>query len=116
MHRLRLDGRVAPLCFLAFSPYVGAARAAAGEDIHVAAAEAHPTAPGAQTGVVYLIIVNQGTAEETLTSVSTPVAESASVHRTTNDHGVMRMDPVPSLAIQSNGSVSLSPDGLPHYA
>jgi copper(I)-binding protein len=73
---------------------------------------ARPTAPGLTTGVVYLTIINHGTADDTLTAVSTPVATKSEVHRTMNMDGMSKMDMAPSLPIKANGTVSLSPNGL----
>jgi len=42
---------------------------------------------------------------------STPVAATAEVHETTNDNGVMRMRPVPTLALEPGKSVTLTPGG-----
>lgn len=61
-------------------------------------------------GVVYLTITNSGPADS-LTGVSTPVAATAELHRTTNDNGVMKMRAVPSLAIGHDQSVTLAPSG-----
>ena len=61
-------------------------------------------------GVVYLTITNAGP-DDSLTSVSTPVATTADVHRTINDNGVMKMRSVPALPIPAGKSVTLSPDG-----
>ena len=41
--------------------------------IHVADAKARPTAPGG-TGVVYMIVMNHGAADDDLTALSTPIA------------------------------------------
>ena len=59
-------------------------------------------------GVVYLTITNAGPADS-LTSVSTPVAAMADLHRTINDNGVMKMRPVRSLAIGQGKTVTLAP-------
>jgi len=80
--------------------------------IHLAGAEARPTAPGATTGVVYLIVMNHGATDDTLSSVATPVAESASMHRTTDENGIMKMEPVASILVKANGAVGFQPNGL----
>jgi copper(I)-binding protein len=81
------------------------------EDIHLAAAQARPTSPGA-AGVVYVTVMNHGTADDTLTGVETPVADTASMHRTSNENGVMKMMPVTALPVPANGAVSFEPGGL----
>ena len=61
-------------------------------------------------GVVYMTITNSGPAD-TLTSVSTPVAAMADLHRTIDDNGVMKMRAVPTLPIDAGKSVTLAPSG-----
>jgi copper(I)-binding protein len=80
--------------------------------IHLAAAEARPTPPGATSGVVYLIVMNHGITDDTLSSVATPVAESASMHQTINENGIMKMDPVTAIPLKANGAISFKPNGL----
>ena len=66
--------------------------------------------PAGATGVVYLTVTNQG-APDALTGVTTPVAASAGVHESIDDHGVMKMRPVASLAVTSDKPVMLAPGG-----
>ena len=47
-----------------------------------------------------------------LLSASSPIADTVELHGSTNDAGVMRMRPVPSLALPSGQSVELKPGGL----
>ena len=66
--------------------------------------------PAGATGVVYLTVTNEG-APDALTGVTTPVAASAGLHESIDDHGVMKMRPVPSLAVTSDKPVTLAPGG-----
>jgi copper(I)-binding protein len=66
--------------------------------------------PAGATGVVYFTIINHG-APDALTGVATPVAASAGVHETFDDHGVMKMRPVASLAVAPGKPVTLAPGG-----
>ena len=66
--------------------------------------------PAGATGVVYLTITNQGD-PDALTGVATPVAASAGLHETIDDHGVMKMRRVSSLAVTSDKPVMLTPGG-----
>jgi len=66
--------------------------------------------PAGATGVVYFTVTNQG-APDALTSVASPVATSAGLHESINDHGVMKMRPVASLAVTSDRPVTLAPGG-----
>ncbi len=88
----------------------GLARAA--ETIQITDAKARPTPPGATSGVVYLTVMNHGAADDTLTSVATSVADAASMHRTVNDSGIMKMEPVGSLPVKAGGTLSFAPGGL----
>ena len=66
--------------------------------------------PAGATGVVYFTITNQGT-PDVLTGVATPVAASAGLHETVDDHGVMKMRPVASLAVTADKPITLTPGG-----
>lgn len=79
--------------------------------IDVADAKARPTAPGG-AGVVYMIVMNHGTADDDLTGLSTPVADKAEMHRTMDMDGMSHMEAVADLPIKANGAVSFAPGGL----
>src|SRR5262249_42973714 len=79
--------------------------------IHVADAKARPTAPGG-TGVVYMIVMNHGTADDDLTGLSTPVADKAEMHRSMDMNGMSHMEAVADLPIKANGAISFAPGGL----
>jgi copper(I)-binding protein len=79
--------------------------------IHVADAKARPTAPGG-TGVVYMIVMNHGTADDDLTGLSTPVADKAEIHRSMDMNGMSHMEAVADLPIKANGAISFAPGGL----
>ena len=66
--------------------------------------------PAGATGVVYLTVTNHGP-PDTLTGVASPVAASAGLHETIDDHGVMKMRPVTSLPVASGKSLTLAPGG-----
>lgn len=63
-----------------------------------------------RTGIVYLTITDTG-APDRLTGVSSPVAATASLHESIDDHGVMKMRPVAALPIQPGKPLKLAPDG-----
>ena len=79
--------------------------------IEVSSAWARATTPHAQSGGIFLTLTDHGTADR-LVSVSTPVAETAELHETIDDHGIMRMRGAPGLALPPNGTVTLKPGGL----
>jgi len=79
--------------------------------IHVADAKARPTAPGG-TGVVYMIVMNHGTADDVLTGLSSPVADKAEMHRTTDTDGMSHMEAVADLPVKAMEAVTFAPGGL----
>jgi copper(I)-binding protein len=62
-------------------------------------------------GVIYMTITNQGP-PDTLTGITTPIAAEATLHQSTNDHGVMKMRPVGPLPIAPGKPVTLEPGGF----
>ena len=71
---------------------------------------ARPTVGAATSGAIYFTVTNKGSEDE-LVGVSTPVAATAAVHETINDQGVMKMRPVPSIALDPGKPVTLKPGG-----
>jgi copper(I)-binding protein len=71
---------------------------------------ARPTAGAASTGAAYFTVTNNGEADQ-LVGASTPIAAMAGVHETINDHGVMKMRPVASIALAPGKPVTLKPGG-----
>jgi copper(I)-binding protein len=63
----------------------------------------------AKTGAVYLSIMNHGSSDDALVSVTTPAAEQAAVHETTMENDVMKMVEVERLAIPLGTTVDLKP-------
>jgi copper(I)-binding protein len=87
----------------------------AGESAEVSGIEvsrvyvAKPTT-GERTAM-YFTVTNSGEAEEELLRVTTPAAGVAEIHRTVEDGGMMRMEPVSSVTIPAGASVRLEPGG-----
>jgi hypothetical protein len=79
--------------------------------IHVADAKARPTAPGG-TGVVYMIVMNHGAADDDLTGLSTPIADKAEMHRTMDMNGMSHMEAVADLPVKAMNAVTFAPGGL----
>jgi len=76
--------------------------------VQVDNAWARATAAGAMSGGIFLTVTDTG-APDRLVGVSTPVAATAELHETVNDNGVMRMRPVPGLALEPGKPVVLQP-------
>ncbi len=90
-------------------PSPAAAQAPSGIAVQNAWARA-TAAPGAAGGV-YLTIIDSGPPDR-LVGASTPVAESAAVHQTIDDHGIMRMRPTGPIAVAAGKPVTLAPGGM----
>ena len=76
----------------------------------VSSAWARATAPGQTEGAVYLTLASH-TAER-LVSASSPDAETAMLHRTTEAGGVAGMEPADGLDLPAGQPVTLAPHGL----
>lgn len=69
-----------------------------------------PTPPGTPVGVGYMAISNQGPGPVTLVTGQTPVAEQVSIHETTMQDGLMKMQPVKDgLTVPAGETVTLKP-------
>ena|SRR5579862_5755104 len=79
--------------------------------VEVNQAWARATPGGAKTAALYMTLVNKGTAEDRLVSVSTPVAGNAELHSTTTENGVMHMGAVAALAVKPGSPTVLKPGG-----
>ncbi|HLG89700.1 MAG TPA: copper chaperone PCu(A)C [Alphaproteobacteria bacterium] len=95
---------------LAFSVSITAH--AAGSAIDVADASARPTPPSATTAAIYLNITNNGTDDDALIGIATPVAQKAELHSTTNDHGIMKMSAVAEQPVKAGEKLEIKPGGL----
>ena len=72
---------------------------------------ARATAGSGKTGAAYLMLTAHGQGDR-LTGASTPVADMAELHQSSEDHGVMRMRPVEGLALDPGMPVTLAPGGM----
>jgi periplasmic copper chaperone A len=90
--------------------------AATGEDakaapISVKDAWSRATPEGADVGVGYLTITNDGDAPDRLVSAEADFAGQAEIHQMTMNNGVMQMRPVPEgVTIPAKANVVFSPD------
>ncbi|MGQ0649715.1 MAG: SCO family protein [Gemmatimonadaceae bacterium] len=91
----------------AINPAPRAAGATDGPTIRVETA-LMPAPLTTSEAAVYLIIRNNGV-EDTLTSVSSPDAQGAMVHRTVNSGGSSRMSAINTLPIPAGGTLELLP-------
>ena len=100
---------LSPIVAQAQSPNPAAAPPAA--TVEVQAAWARATAPRAQSGGIFLTLTDRGP-DDRLLGAATPVATTAELHETVDDHGIMRMRPVPGLPLATATPVTLRPGGL----
>jgi hypothetical protein len=97
---------------LTMGSILASAMGARASDIVVIDAFARASAtPRASSGVVYLSISNNGSDEDRIVSVSTPLASSAMLHQTVDENGVMKMNHVDNLAVPAGSSLKLAPGG-----
>ncbi|MFM7085321.1 MAG: copper chaperone PCu(A)C, partial [Hyphomicrobium sp.] len=74
---------------------------------------ARATPGGAIVGAGYLEIVNLTTTDDTLLTISSPIAKRVELHKMFEDKGVMNMRPLPDgLVIPAGKSVELKPGGF----
>ncbi len=63
------------------------------------------------TGAGFMTLRATGEGDRLLAATS-PAARTVELHTHVNDNGVMRMRPVPEIAVPAGGAVSLQPGGL----
>jgi periplasmic copper chaperone A len=78
--------------------------------INLEHAWARPSAGAATTSAAYFTMTNNGPPDH-LVGASTPVAATAEAHETINDNGIMKMRPVPSIALDPDKPVAFKPGG-----
>jgi copper(I)-binding protein len=61
---------------------------------------------------VFLTLQNAGTAARTLVSGRASVGDTLELHEMKRENGMMRMAPVPGIAIPAGATVELRPGGL----
>jgi copper(I)-binding protein len=71
-----------------------------------------PTVGGMSMGVAYFDIENRGRSADTLLAVSSPVADSAELHRSIIEDGMARMRPAGEIVIAPGATVKAEPEGL----
>ena len=71
-----------------------------------------PSPAMAGNGAVYMMLTNEGGADDTLLSVETDAAEVVELHETKMEGDVMKMSPVAKVEIPAGGSAAFEPGGL----
>ena len=65
--------------------------------------------PNAPASAAFMVISNSGSAPRQLLKAQSPVAKTVELHTHVNDHGIMKMRPVSSIAVDAKGKVELKP-------
>jgi periplasmic copper chaperone A len=65
----------------------------------------------ATSGIVYFSIMNHGTTDDTLLSVATPAATSASLHESYQDGDIAKMRDLASVTVPADSTVKLEQGG-----
>lgn len=79
--------------------------------LHIDHPWSRPAPPMAANGSAYLVINNQGRADDVLLGASTPLAERVEIHTHLMDGDMMKMRQLKSLPIPAGETVSLAPGG-----
>jgi copper(I)-binding protein len=90
---------------------VAQAQSSSNGSIEIVSPWARATAVSASTGGAFLTIVNKGSTDDRLLSISTPAAGKAELHRTENDNGVAKMTPIDALEVKAGHRIALAPGG-----
>ena len=100
------------LAALLIAPSVASAQSTLIGDIRIATGWTPATAPGAQTGPVYMILASLGGAGDTLIEARSPIAERVNLRTTVRSDGVVRLVDVPLIDIAARGETVLEPGGF----
>jgi copper(I)-binding protein len=64
-----------------------------------------------ERAAMYFTVQNGGDQDDQLLAITTTVAGAAEIHRTFQDGGMVRMEPVASLDVPAGGLLRLAPGG-----
>ena len=101
---------VVMLAALALAACGGSGGAAGG--ITASDAWARPSPMMERAGAAYLVIQNNGAAEDRLLSVESDIAKTIELHETQESGGMLEMSPVPNVPVPANGKAELKPGGF----
>ena len=68
--------------------------------------------PAGPNGAAYMTLTNEGDGDDRLVAVDTAAADSAELHESALDGGVMSMRPVDGIPVPAGGRVLLEPGGF----
>lgn len=90
----------------------GGAGGTTGSGITVSEAWVRPSPMMERAGAAYMVLQNNGVAEDKLLSVASDVAKTLELHETKESGGMMEMSPVPNIPVPANGKAELKPGGF----
>jgi copper(I)-binding protein len=90
----------------------GGAGGTTGSSITVSEAWVRPSPMMERAGAAYMVLQNNGAAEDKLLSVESDVAKTLELHETKESGGMMSMSPVPNIPVPANGKAGLEPGGF----
>jgi periplasmic copper chaperone A len=103
------------ICASLFALSVGAqahAQTSGASAIVVEHAWARATPAGAQTGAVYMTLINNGTIPDRLLDVTTPAAGSVQIHKVSEENGVSSMRELPTMDMAPGAKVIFKPGDM----
>jgi len=101
---------VVAMAALALAACGGSGRTTGG--ITVSDAWARPSPMMERAGAAYMVLQNNGAAEDKLLSVESDVAKTIELHETKEMNGMMQMSPVSNIPVAAGGKTELAPGGL----
>ena len=100
----------AMLAALALAACGGSGGTAGG--ITVSEAWARPSPMMERAGAAYMVLQNNGAADDKLLSIESDVAKTIELHETQESGGMMAMSPVPNIEVPANAKTELKPGGF----
>ncbi|CAG0936260.1 hypothetical protein TFLX_05128 [Thermoflexales bacterium] len=80
--------------------------------VTVSEAWARPSPMMDRAGAAYMVLQNNGAAEDKLLSVEGDIAQTIELHETKESGGMLAMSPVPNIPVPARGKTELKPGGL----
>ncbi len=80
--------------------------------LEVGDVRAAPTPPVAGVGAVYLWIANHGSKPDRLIALTSPIAATVEIHRSTEKEGMMQMREIAGLDCPAGATVKIEPGAL----
>ncbi len=96
----------------AAAPAADATAAKAADTVKVENPYARAVPPGQPNSAAFMTLVNTGDVDHSVTSATSPVANTVELHTHTNNNGVMEMRQVDKIDVPAKGRTELAPGGL----